>query len=297
MNKEIGWEFYRSFLAVLREGSLSGAARSLGITQPTAGRHIDRLEQLLGLTLFIRSQTGFLPTEEAIALKPHVEVMESAAQALVRAATIQGEGISGIVRVTASEVIGIEVLPPIVAALREQHPELRIELVMTNRVQDLLHREADIAVRMSPPLQGQLIARHIGQVELGLHAHPAYLERHGTPLNGQDIEQHALIGFDQLTPFIRAATKSLPGFKRDRFAMMADSDVGQLALIRAGAGIGICQVPLALRSPQLVRVLPTLYALRLNTWIVMHENLRNSRSCQAVFGALASGLQAHLNQG
>lgn len=296
MNSEIGWEFYRSFLAVLREGSLSGAARNLGITQPTAGRHIDRLEQLLGLTLFIRSQTGFLPTEEAIALKPHAEVMESAAQALVRAATIQGEGISGIVRVTASEVIGIEVLPPIVAALREQYPELRIELVMTNRVQDLLHREADIAVRMSPPLQGQLIARHIGQLELGLHALPSYLARHGTPLNGEDLDRHALIGFDQLTPFIRAATKSLPGFERDRFAMMTDSDVGQLALIRAGAGIGICQAPLAQRSPQLVRVLPSLYALKLDTWIVMHENLRSSRSCQAVFGALASGLQAHMNQ-
>lgn len=294
MTEDIGWEFYRSFLAVLREGSLSGAARALGITQPTAGRHIDRLEEALGLVLFIRSQTGFLPTEAARALQPHAEAMEGAALALARTAASQGEGVSGVVRVTASEVIGIEVLPAIVAALREQYPRLKIELVMTNRVQDLLHREADIAVRMAPPQQEQLIARRIGQLELGLHAHPDYLARHGTPLTAEDLLQHAQIGFDQLTPFIRMATRKLPGIARENFALMTDSDVGQLALIRAGAGIGFCQVPLARRQPALVRVLPDQYTVMLDTWIVMHENLRASRSCQAVFAALADGLQAHL---
>ena len=158
MTSNIGWELYRSFLGVLREGSLSGAARALGITQPTAGRHVAALEKALGVVLFTRSQLGLMPTEVALALQTHAEAMESTATSLERAATSQGEGVRGVVRISASEVVGVEVLPPIVARLREAHPALKVELVLTNRVQDLLRREADIAVRMVRPRQEQLVA-------------------------------------------------------------------------------------------------------------------------------------------
>jgi len=161
MTSNIGWELYRTFLGVLREGSLSGAARALGITQPTAGRHVAALEDALGTVLFTRSQTGLLPTEVALALRTHAEAMESTAASLERAASSQGEGVRGVVRVSASEVVCAEVLPPIVARLRETHPALKVELVSTNRVQDLLRREADIAVRMVRPRQEQLVARRI----------------------------------------------------------------------------------------------------------------------------------------
>ena len=145
---EIGWELYRSYLGVLEEGSLSGAARAMGIAQPTVGRHVDALEKALGVTLFTRSQMGLLPTEAALALKPFAKTMHSAAAALKRVAESQGSGIQGTVRVTASEVIGQEVLPPILAQLQDTHPDLTVELVLTSRVQDLLQREADIADRM-----------------------------------------------------------------------------------------------------------------------------------------------------
>src|SRR3989344_2297172 len=133
-HKDIGWELYRSYLGVVQEGSLSGAARALGVTQPTVGRHIAALEQALGLVLFTRSQQGLLPT--------------------------------------ASEVIGVEVLPPILAQLQAEHPALTVELVLSNRVQDLLQHEADIAIRMTEPRQDALIARRVGSIPLGLHAHP-----------------------------------------------------------------------------------------------------------------------------
>ena len=297
MASPIGWELYRSFLGVLKEGSLSGAARVLGVAQPTVGRHIAALEKSLQLALFTRSPTGLLPTEAALALQTYAEAMDSTAAALERTAASQGAGVRGTVRISASDMVGVEVLPPIITRLREAHPGLKIELVLTNRVQDLLHREADIAVRMVRPQQELLVARRIGSIELGLHAHRQYLERHGTPQTLPDLAQHALIGFDQETPFIRSAGKALQGLlDRNSFTLRSDSDLAQWALLRAGAGIAMCQVPLARRHPDLVRLLPEHFSLPLETWITMHEDLRHSPRCRVTFDALVDGLLQHIGQ-
>jgi DNA-binding transcriptional LysR family regulator len=295
MASNISWELYRTFLGVLNEGSLSGAARALGITQPTVGRHVAALEKALGLGLFTRSPTGLLPTEAALALRTQVEAMESTAASLERTAASQGDGVRGVVRVTASDMIGVEVLPPILGQLRRQHPELQIELSLTNKVQDLLRREADIAVRMTPPKQEMLIARRIGKIELGMFATRQYLHQHGVPRNLNDLSRHTLVGFDAETSFIRSVRKSLPIVSRELFALRSDSDVAQLALIRAGAGLGMCQVPLA--SEPLVRVLPRQISLFLETWITLHEDLRNRPSCRVTFEALVAGLQRHVAAG
>lgn len=295
---DIGWELYRSYLGVLREGSLSGAARALGVTQPTVGRHIAALEQALGLVLFTRSQQGLLPTEAALALRSYAAAMGHSAAALVRAADSQGDGVRGTVRVSASEVMGVEVLPPLLAQLQAEHPALTVELVLSNRVHDLLQREADIAIRMTEPRQDALIARRVGTIPLGLYAHPSYIAAHGTPATLAELAHHRLIGFDAETPFLRAAQKALPAWRRDRFAVRSDSDVAQLAFIRAGAGIGICQDALARRSaPALVRVLPQKLQYGLETWVVMHEDLRTSPRCRHTFDALVSGLERYLVEG
>lgn len=295
---DIGWELYRSYLGVLREGSLSGAARALGVTQPTVGRHIAALEQALGLVLFTRSQQGLLPTEAALALRSYAEAMGHSAAALVRAADSQGDGVRGTVRVSASEVMGVEVLPPLLAQLQAEHPALTVELVLSNRVHDLLQREADIAIRMTEPRQDALIARRVGTIPLGLYAHPSYIAAHGTPATLAELAHHRLIGFDAETPFLRAAQKALPAWRRDRFAVRSDSDVAQLAFIRAGAGIGICQDALARRSaPALVRVLPQQLQYGLETWVVMHEDLRTSPRCKHTFDALVVGLERYLAEG
>lgn len=293
MATEAGWQLYRSFLGVLQEGSLSGAARALGITQPTVGRHVSALEESLRLTLFTRSQSGLRPTEAALGLRPYAEEMRSTADALRRAASSQGEGVKGTVRVSASEVVGVEVLPPIVARLRQEHPQLTIELVMTNRVQDLLQREADIAVRMTQPRQELLIARRVGVVALGFFAHRDYLARHEAPKTVAELQRHSLIGFDVETSFLRGARKTLPQWNREAFSIRTDSDVGHLALIRAGCGIGVCQVALAKRQPELVRVLTSRFELKLPTWVTMHENLRNSPRCRVTFDALVKELTAY----
>jgi DNA-binding transcriptional LysR family regulator len=294
MTSDIGWEFYRSFLSVLIEGSLSGAARALGVAQPTVGRHVAALEKSLGLALFTRSQIGLMPTEAALSLRSYAEAMQSTAAALERAAASQGTGVRGTVRVTASDVIGVEVLPPIIASLRDEHPDLVLELVLTDRMQDLLRREADIAVRMTRPRQELLVARRVGQIELGLHAHQRYLSRHGTPNTMADLANHALIGFDQTTAFIRSAGKGLSGWRREAFAMRTDNNLAQLALIRSGAGIGVCQAAIARRDASIVRLFPRHFSLQMETWITMHEDLRNSPRCRVAFDALVKGLQQYV---
>lgn len=271
---------------------MSGAARQLGITQPTVGRHIAALETALGVVLFTRSPTGLLPTAVAHTLRDHAETMARTAAALERAASAQGDEVRGVVRVSASEVVGVEILPPILTQLRQQHPHLKVELILTNRLSDLLQLEADIAVRMVRPSQEQLLARRVGLIEVGLHARDDYLQQHGTPQQMQDLAVHSVIGFDQENAFIRSL--AIKGFERSAFALSSDSDLAQLALIRAGAGIGGCQVQLAKRDPRLHRVLPEAFALKLDTWVTMHEDLRNSPRCRVMFDALVEGLQRYV---
>jgi DNA-binding transcriptional LysR family regulator len=298
MAQDIGWELYRTFLAVLEEGSLSGAARALGITQPTAGRHVEALENALNVSLFTRSQLGLQATDVALALQSHARAMQSTAASLERAASeyTDGASVHGVVRVSASEIVGVEVLPPILAALREAHPGLVVEIALSNRVHDLLRREADIAVRMVRPTQSQLVARRVGRIEVGLHARREYLDQYGTPRNAASLASHAVIGYDETTEFIRDASKKLPAFSRESFSIRADSDLAQLALIRAGAGIGACQVALG-RRDALVRVLPKVFALQLETWVTMHEDLRASPRCRVMFDALVTGLERYARGG
>lgn len=244
------------------------------------------------MVLFTRSSSGLLPTAVAHTLRAHAETMERTAAALERIASAQGDEVRGGVRVSASEVVGVEVLPPIIRQLRYQHPNLRVELVLTNRLSDLLQLEADIAVRMVRPSQEQLLARRVGLIEVGLHARDDYLQEHGIPLQMQDLANHSVIGFDQENAFIRSL--AIKGFERSTFALSSDSDLAQLALIRAGAGIGGCQVQLAKRDPRLRRVLPQAFALKLDTWVTMHEDLRNSPRCRVMFDALVEGLQRYV---
>ena len=284
------WSLYRTFLAVLRDGSLSGAARRLGLAQPTVGRQLDALEKALGAPLFVRSQRGLVATELAASLAPHAAALEASAAALVRAAVAGADAVEGTVRVSASEIVAVEHLPPLVAALRRVHPKLVIELVASDAADDLLRRDADVAVRMFPPSQGALVARKLAPIPVGLFAHRDYLARRGTPRTLSDLADHDLIGFDRETPALRAYVERVPAFSRAAFALRSDSNVVQLRAIGAGFGIGACQVPLARRDPHLVRVLADAFALELGLWIVMHEDLRASPRCRAVFDALVAGL-------
>ncbi len=280
------WDLYQSLHAVLRDGSLSAAARTLGLSQPTVGRHIEQLEQALGLPLFTRSPQGLKPTDFAARLGPYLAAMGSAADAALREASGEVDQVAGVIRITASEVIGAEVLPAILAEFHETYPQVVIELVLSNQNEDLLRREADLAVRMVRPTQGALVAKRIGQIGLGLHAHRRYLQAHGEPVSLEALAQGSIIGFDKDTAFTRSLQASGVDLRRDRFALRSDSDLAQLAAIRAGFGVGVCQYGLARRDPNLVAILPQALSFQLETWVVMHEDLKNSRRMRLMFDHL-----------
>jgi DNA-binding transcriptional LysR family regulator len=286
------WDLQRTFLAVLRTGSLSAAARMSGLTQPTAGRHIDALEAALGVKLFTRSQQGLMPTQAALDLLPHAEAMEAAAQSFVRTASGETDEPRGAVRLTASHVIGAEVLPQILRDFRERHSRIAIELVLSNHNQNLSRRDADIAVRMVRPTQKALVAKRLGTVRVGFYAHRDYLARHGMPRGGDDLGRHAIIGFDRDMASIRWLGTELP-VTREMFALRTDDDQAQLNALRAGFGIGGCQAGIAARNPNLVPVLPAMLGFRLEMWLVMHEDLRTSRRVRLLFEHLAIALKAY----
>ena len=293
----LSWDLLGAFLAVMRTGSLSGASRSLGVAQPTVRRQIETLEEVLNTVLFTRSQTGLTATEAARATLPYAESMASIAEALGRSASAPSDGEHGTVRVTCSEVMGAAVLPPMLADLRSAHPRLQIELSLSNANEDLLRRDADIAVRMAQPTQGALVAKRVGVVKLGVFAAESYLADHAAPRSLADLaDGHALIGKDRDTSFFAALRAVGLPLKRKDFALRTDSDAAYVAALRAGVGIGICQVPLAAGPPRLRRLLPKT-AFELPMWVVTHEDLRASRRVSLVFEHLVGSLAKYVLSG
>jgi DNA-binding transcriptional LysR family regulator len=297
MSRDPSWDVYRSFAAVLRSGSLSAAARTLGMTQPSIARHIEALETMIGGSLFVRSQRGLSPTDLALALQPHAEALVATAAALQRTAQGRPDQPEGVVRISASQAVGVLHLPTILADLRRTYPGLVFELSLSDTVDDLLQRRADIAVRMTEPVQQALVARSVSALRIGFHAHRDYLARRGTPGGFADLRAHDLIGFDTETPFIRAAMRHLPGLDRSVFALRVDNDAAQFEAIRAGFGIGICQTVAARRDPALVHILQDAFDLPLRMWVVMHEDLRHGARYRTVFDALAEALAAIAESG
>src|ERR1700761_7867188 len=197
------WHLFRAFLTVVREGSLSSAARALGATQPTMGRQIAALEASLGVTLFIRSLDGLSPTDAALRLIPWAEAMAAAAEAALRSASGEAGEEQGTVRITASDVIGANVLPTVLASFHAAHPRIAMELALSNRNEDLLRGDADIAVRMIRPTQGALVAKRIGRIDVGLYGHRRYLKTHAMPKRLDDLRRHVLIGYDREQAYLQ----------------------------------------------------------------------------------------------
>ena len=290
----VSWDHYRALLAVAESGSLSAAARRLGLAQPTLGRQIDALELGLGLKLFVRSPTGLTLTDEGRDLLPDARAMAAAAEALARSASAGRDEARGVVRITASEIIGGLVLPPMIGRLQDRHRGLVVELVLTNRAEDLLRRDADIAVRMVEPRQAAIVARRIGAIPLRLFAHRDYLARRGRPEALSDLAGHTVIGFDRDDSAARSVGAPGP-LTREAFGFRTDSDLAQFTALRSGVGIGVCQAPLARTLPELEPVLSEQIGFQLEMWLAMHEDLRSSRRIRATFDHLVAELRQYVD--
>lgn len=290
---QLQWETQRAFLAVLRTGSLSGAARLLGIAQATARRRIEALEQSVGVSLFIRSPSGLLPTETARELIGHVEAMALAANAFNRAASADVAQTGGTVRLTAGKLLGVEILPPMLRRLRQQHPQLALELNVSNRLQTLSQQEADVAVRIRRPTEASVVARKVGDLHVGLYATPELLAEQGVPETPEDLRRFSLIGPDRHAGEIEFLRERGFDCSAEHTAIRTDDHLAQWAALRAGLGIGVCSRQLAERHG-LIRVLPADVDFTVDVWIAMHQDMRRVQRVSAVFDGLGSELHAFL---
>lgn len=291
--QDIDWNLYRSFLAVMREGSLSAAGRVLGLSQPSLGRHVDALEGALGASLFIRAPDGLRPTPLAHELLASAQAMSGAAQQAARLASGHQRQPRGTVRLTASQIVGGQVLPDLLAPFMAQHPDIAIELVLNNRPDDLLKGEADIAVRMVKPTQQSLLARRIGRVDIGLFAHKRYIRSRGMPAQVSDLAHHVLIGPDQ-DPFVaQMANRHSVPIDREMFVLRTDNDLAQMAALRAGIGIAGCHLAVGRQDPDLQEVLPEHITFHLDMWLVMHRDQNRNPSIKLLYRYLADALTAY----
>ncbi len=290
MNSNFDWSLIRSFLAALEHGSLLGAARALGSTQPTLGRHIAELESQLGVVLFERTGRGLLPTDMALRLADSARAMEGSAHQLVRSVSGAQAGVTGTVRITASQPVACFVMPPVLAQMRAALPEVQVELVASNQVSNLLRREADIALRMVQPDQTSLIAKRIAKVTLGTYAHRDYLRRRGTPRQIADLLGHELIGTDRDETLLRAFAGLGYPVGREVFAFRTDDLIAYWEGVRAGLGVGFVGDYLARTDSQLVSLLPMLKIPPLPIWLTVHREIRTSPRIRAVYDFLAAAI-------
>jgi DNA-binding transcriptional LysR family regulator len=284
------WALWRSFDAVVGAGSLSGAARKLGLSQPTLGRHVEALEQALGVTLFERTLSGLKPTEAALRVYEHVEAARSALAEAQLVAEGTSAALSGSVRITSSTVTCAYILPPLIADLRQTFPQIAIELVPSDSVENLLLRESDIAVRMFRPTQLELIAKKLGEIPIVACAHESYLARRGRPDRPEQLTEYDLIGFDRSDLLINAARILGYELKRSDFMVRTDSQTNMWELMKGGLGIGFAQSILVARTPGMVALLPELKPPPLDVWLTTHRELFTSRRIRAIYDRLAAGL-------
>ncbi|TCD13843.1 LysR family transcriptional regulator [Oricola cellulosilytica] len=290
--KRFDWNLIKSFLAVLDAGTLSGAAETTGISQPTLGRHIDEMETRTGLVLFERGRAGMTPTPNALALAEEARVMQAGAAAFAMAAAGRETAVEGVIRITASEIMSNYVLPAILIELQEAEPALEIELVATNSVENLLARDADIAVRMVRPTQNDLIARKVNDFAMGAYARGDYLARYGTPQTVEDLAAHRLIGYDRSDLIERGMMRLGIRFDRSLFRFRTDHQVVYWELVKAGAGIGFGPRFVAAQSPGLVRVFADFDIEPLPVWLTSHRELKHSAKVRRVYDFLAERLSA-----
>jgi DNA-binding transcriptional LysR family regulator len=290
MNTEFDWRLIRSFLAALDRGSLLGAAKALGSTQPTIGRHIGELEGQLGVVLFERTGRGLLPTQMALRLADSARAMESNANELARSVSGAQAGRAGTVRITASQPVACFLLPPVLAQMRLALPEIQVELVASNQVSNLLRREADIALRMVQPDQASLVTRRIGKVTLGAYAHGDYLRRRGMPRRMEDLLAHELVGSDKDEAMLRGFASFGFPVTRQAFAFRTDDLIAYWEAVRAGLGVGFLPDYLARMDSQLVALLPMIKIPPLPIWLTVHREIRTSPRIRAVYDFLATAV-------
>ncbi|EAQ13922.1 LysR family transcriptional regulator [Maritimibacter alkaliphilus HTCC2654] len=290
--ENLDWSLIRAFLAVAETGSLSAAARTLGSSQPTVGRQVREVETALGVELFQRHAKGLSLTETGAAMLSAAKRMRDSVGEIALIAAGQDMRPTGTVRITASVIVAHFVLPQILARLRRDEPGIEIELVATDSSDNLLFREADIALRMYRPDQLDMVTLHVTDLPLGIYAAKSYLDRVGRPDTVEDAFKLDWVGYDRSDLMLRGMRRLGWAVDRTFFATRTDDQAGNWQLIRAGCGIGIAQIATAQDAPEVERLFPDMALPSLPVWLTAHEAMRRTPRIARVWDALAQGLKS-----
>ena len=284
------WNYARAFLITVEEGSLSAAARALGVSQPTLSRQVSGLEDDLGVALFERGGKGLELTPSGMDLVEHVKAMGLAASSFSLAASGKSNSIEGNICLSATEVTCAYVLPQILKKLKLAYPGIHVELIASNETSDLRRREADIAIRAYRPTQPDLIARKLIDMEASIYATPEYLLSLEQPMSMQSMNNADFIGFsstdndDYLTALL---DQGFP-ITKNNFTVTTDNHLVHWALVKQGVGIGVMPVEIGDAESSVTRVFPGTSVFKGEIWLVSHRELRTSSRVRTVFDFLAT---------
>lgn len=284
------WSLVQAFLAVAEAGSLSGAARQLNVSQPTIGRQIQALEAALGASLFQRQSRGMSLTATGAALFAPAQAMQDGARQIDLIAAGEAQSMAGSVRVTASIYVAHHILPQIFAGIRQAEPEITLDLVASDETDNLLYREADIAIRMYRPTQLDLVTKHLGDVKLGLFAAKTYLDRRGRPKSPEELLAFDFVGYDRNEEIVRGFREAGWDVGRDFFKVRCDHHTVYWELVRAGCGLGFSQAPFADADPVVEQVELGIPIPALPVWLTAHEAIRRTPRVRRVWQMLEEGL-------
>ncbi len=287
---QFDWNHARAFLAVCEEGNLSSAARRLGQTQPTVGRQVTALEHALGVTLFERIGHTLRLTEAGGQLKTHVAQMAEAANRMSLVASGQSQEIEGRVTISVSDLFATQLVIPIIAELRAAEPGLRLDVVATNDVSDLLHREADIAIRHLRPTEPDLIARLVHDAKAAFYASSSYLQKRGRPTTLEMMADHDFVSFGDVDEMLGHLTNIGVPMTADHFKVGSANGLVAWDMVKQGLGISVMSIDVAEATPGVERLLPEMEPVTFPVWVVTHRELNTARRIRYVFDHIANAL-------
>ncbi|WP_371879573.1 LysR family transcriptional regulator [Nannocystis punicea] len=288
----LDWNQLRAFLETAETGSLSAAARKLGLTQPTLSRQVAAIEQRLGVTLFERVGKAMRLTSTGLDLLEHARTMGSAAEELALIATGRSQAVEGVVSISASDAVAAYLLPRAIHRIRQVAPRIVVEVVSSNALSDLRRRESDIAVRHVNPDQPDLIARLLREATASFYASEAWVAAHGHPRTADEAAAHDFISADRAGRYLEHLRALGLPLTTTNFPLYSENSVTAWELVRQGLGIGAMMDDVARLTPGVVRVLETLAPVRFPIWLVTHRELRTARRIRVVFDVLAEYLSA-----
>lgn len=284
------WNRARAFLVTAEEGSLSAAARALGMAQPTLSRQVSAFEVELGVVLFERVGQGLKLTPSGVQLLEHVRAMGEAANSFSLSSHGQSQSIEGSVCIAASQIYAAYILPPIVAKIREMEPGITIELEVSNQASDLKRREADIAIRNFRPTEPDLIAKKIKDAYGVLYATPDYIEKIGKPKSPYDLKDADFINIDRGWALMDGLNALGFHLTKKNFPILSEDHFVSWELTKKGLGIGLLDRTIGDAEPLVERVLPDMEAIQFPIWLVAHRELNTSPRIRMVFDLLAQEL-------